>query len=144
MLPDMVSVLTLSPRDNPIRLPQAIHLLVAPSSPAPLAVRICADIHRINPPDPIVFVARGALAEVLPSIAFAQRTAHRTVAGYVLVDPIFPNPAADWPDAPVMVLGSTPFAERDARLRGWHFQQAATDQEVSQHVQRFVEDVTLT
>ena len=144
MLPSMVSVLTLSPRDNPITLPQAIHLFVAPSAPSPLTVRICADIHRLDPPDPIVFVVRGALAEVLPSIAFAQRTAHRTVAGYVLIDPVFPNPAADWPDAPVMVLGSTQFAERDARLRGWQFQHTTTDQDVSSCVQRFVEDVTLT
>lgn len=140
----MASVVTLTPPENSISLPQAIHLFIAPSAPAPLAVRICADIHRIDPPDPIVFVTRGPFAEVLPSIAFAQRTAHRTVAGYVLIDPVFPSPSADWPDAPILVLGSTPLAERDARLRGWKFQQATTDEQVCQYVQRFVEDVTLT
>lgn len=144
MLLNMVSVLTLSPSDNPIALPRAIHLDIAASAPSPLTVRICADIHRIDPPDPIVFVARGPLAEVLPSIAFAQRSAHRAVAGYVLIDPVFPSPAADWPDAPILVLGSTPFAERDARLRGWQFQQATTDEQVLQFVQSFAEDVTLT
>jgi hypothetical protein len=144
MLLSMVSVLTLSPENDPLSLAETTPLIVATSAPAPVAVRICAEIHRINPADPIVIVARGSIAQVLPSIAFAQRTAHRTVAGYVLVDPSFPSPATDWPDAPVLVLGHTPVVERDARLRGWQFREATTDAQRSQYVRSFVADVTLT
>jgi hypothetical protein len=144
MLPRMVSVLTLSPEETPLCLPDTTPILVATSAPSPIAVRICADIHRLNPTDPVVIVTSGAIAQLLPSIAFAQRTAHRNVAGYVLVDPIFPNQAPDWPDAPVLVLGHSPINERDARLRGWTFRTATTNEEIAQSVRAFVEDVTLT
>ena len=143
MLPRMVSVLALSPEDNQLSLPNTVPIVLESSAPAPLTVRICAEIHRINPVGPLIIVTRGSIAQVLPSIAFAQRTAHRMVAGYVLVDPIFPSPAIDWPDAPVLVLGRTSMIERDARLRGWRFLEATTDEQVTDFVRSFVEDVTL-
>lgn len=76
---------------------------------------------------PLLLVLTGAVAAFAPHLGFAQRSARRAVAGYVLVDPILPRPGAvsDWPDAPVTVI-VTPSAEADARdaalgarLRGW-------------------------
>lgn len=53
------------------------------------------------PEGPVVWVAHGQTARLLPGLAFAQRAAHRTIVGYVLVDAISPAPSLEWPDAPV-------------------------------------------
>ncbi len=79
------------------------------------------------PVAPLLLVLTGEAAALAPHLGFAQRSARRTVGGYVLVDPVLPKPGAvsDWPDAPVGVV-ITPGANSDARsaalgarLRGW-------------------------
>jgi hypothetical protein len=87
-------------------------------------------------PAPLVLVCTGPFAAFTPHLGFAQRAARRSVAGYVLINPVLPAPGAvsDWPDAPVHVV-ITPDApatvldvERAAHLRGWtvHTTDAAT------------------
>lgn len=79
------------------------------------------------PVAPVLLVLSGPAAVHAPHLGFAQRSARRSVGGYVLVDPVLPRPGAvsDWPDAPVTVI-VTPAADDDtraaalgARLRGW-------------------------
>jgi hypothetical protein len=113
---------------------------VPTTSAHPIAAQLCAEIHRHNFNEPMVFVAEEDVAHFLPSVAFAQRTAHRSVAGYVLVNPDLGPPHLDWPDAPVLVLGDTPTAERDAHLRGWQFEDLNEYWQV--RVQTFASDVT--
>ena len=88
-------------------------------SSAPRSVIVCAQIHQYAPLAPLIIVTHGALVELLPSIALAQRTAHRSVAGYVLIDPVMGAPTLDWPDAPVLVISEDPKTQRDAALRSW-------------------------
>ena len=57
--------------------------------------------NRELPAGPVVWVAHGQSARLLPGLAFAQRAAHRTIVGYVLVDAPSPAPSLEWPDAPV-------------------------------------------
>lgn len=87
---------------------------------APLSVRACAAILQADPAQPMLIVAIGAGASLLPAVALAQRSAHRAVAGYVLIEPDTDPSAQDWPDAPVLVVGAegSPALHR-ARLRGW-------------------------
>lgn len=79
------------------------------------------------PAAPLLLVLTGEVSALAPHLGFAQRSARRSVGGYVLVDPVLPKPGAvtDWPDAPVTVV-ITPSAGDDvrsaalgARLRGW-------------------------
>jgi len=93
--------------------------VVPPPGEAPLAARVCAEITRLAPAPPLVIVAVGALAALLPSVALAQRAARRQVLAYVLVDPEYPAVSEGWPDARVHVLGSPEFDLRTAELRGW-------------------------
>jgi hypothetical protein len=93
--------------------------VVPPPGEAPLAARVCAEITRLAPEPPLVIVAAGDQAALLPSVALAQRAARRRVAAYVLVDPQYPEVCEGWPDARVHVLGSPEFALRTAELRGW-------------------------
>jgi hypothetical protein len=58
-------------------------------------------LNAVAVPEPLVVVAYGADARLLPAFALAQRSAHRSVVGYVIVDGDAPAPATDWPDAPV-------------------------------------------
>lgn len=74
---------------------------------------------------PIVCVARGTAARLLPGLGFAQRSTHRLVSGYVIIDGPTPAPAQEWPDAPVWWL-VTPAADAElggqvltAKLRGF-------------------------
>lgn len=89
--------------------------------------RVALDIHVAQPAAPLLLVCTGPACTEAPALGFAQRSARRAVAGYVLVDPVLPRPGAapDWPDAPVTVV-VTPHADEDcrsqalgARLRGW-------------------------
>ncbi len=92
---------------------------------ARVALGIAADASRITPP--LLLVLTGAAAAQAPFLGFAQRSARRSVGGYVLVDPVLPRPGAvsDWPDAPVTVIitalddDDTRSAALGARLRGW-------------------------
>lgn len=93
--------------------------VVPPESEAPLAARMCAEITRLSPVPPLIIVAAGAYASLLPAVSLAQRAARRRVLAYVLVDPEYPEVSEGWPDARVHVLGSPEFALRTAELRGW-------------------------
>jgi hypothetical protein len=107
-------------------------------STSPRSVLACAAIHQQAPPAPLVIVTQGALLDLLPSIALAQRTAHRTVAGYVLIDPQIGGPLPDWPDAPVMVISSDERVQREAILRNWR---VAKTLNISDAVRAFVASV---
>ena len=87
--------------------------------------RVALDIAAATPVTPVLLVLAGRHATQAPALGFAQRSARRAVAGYVLVDPVLPAVGGDWPDAPVTVVLS-PHADADtrsaalgARLRGW-------------------------
>lgn len=93
-------------------------LAVPLSGPAAtLASRTCAAISALAPASPLVIVAFGSDALLLPAVALAQRAAHRRVVGYLLVEPALPPGSDTWPDAPVTVLGDSP--DPQVRLRGW-------------------------
>lgn len=93
--------------------------IVPPPADAPLAARVCAEITRLAPVPPLIIVAVGDLATLLPAVALAQRAARRQVLGYVLIDPDYPPVSEGWPDARVHVLGSRGVDLRTAELRGW-------------------------
>lgn len=93
--------------------------VIPPEGDAPLAARLCAEITRVSPEPPLVIVAVGAHASLLPSVSLAQRAARRRVLAYVLVDPEYPEVSDTWPDARTYVLGSPAFGLRTAELRGW-------------------------
>jgi hypothetical protein len=85
-----------------------------------LPARLCAAITLIDPPPPLAIVAHGQLAQLLPAIALAQRSAHRRTAEYLLVEPLLPPVTDTWPDAPVTVAcDPTSDASLQGRLRGW-------------------------
>jgi hypothetical protein len=88
---------------------------------AALSARICAAINLLEPEPPLVIVAEGALALLLPAVALSQRSSRRRVAEYVLLDPELPPVTDGWPDAPVTVLSSdnSSDASIQGRLRGW-------------------------
>lgn len=75
--------------------------------------------------EPIVVVAFGPDARLLPALALAQRSAHRRVTGYVIVDGDAPAPSNEWPDAPVwwVLTAQAPVELGEkmltARLRGF-------------------------
>lgn len=83
------------------------------------ATEMCADLLRRDLEPPLVVVAHGAACAALPAVALAQRTAHRRVAGYVLIDPDAPSSSDTWPDAPVAVVTSDTQIARMSTLRGW-------------------------
>jgi len=86
-----------------------------------LPARICAAINLQDPEPPLSIVAEGEEALLLPAIALSQRSAHRRVAGYLLIDPVLPPVTDSWPDAPVTVASDDPScdASMQGRLRGW-------------------------
>ena len=73
------------------------------------------------------------MLKLLPSLAAAQRAAHRAVGGYVVVDADLTVDRAaapvDWPDAPCGYLRIRQEYQEQARiagLRGWPVGVAAT------------------
>lgn len=92
-----------------------------PGPESALSARMCAAINLLDPRPPLVIVAEGALALLLPAIALSQRAAHRRVSEYVLIDPELPHVTDGWPDAPVTVLSSDESSDASiqGRLRGW-------------------------
>lgn len=82
-------------------------------------------VKRNVPIGAVVWVAHGDTARLLPGLAFAQRAAHRTVVGYVLVDAVSPAPSLEWPDAPVTWIRTSEAADEvgqgalSAELRGF-------------------------
>ena len=99
--------------------PVFVHPVDGPESA--LAARLCAAITAHDPRPPLVIVVAGSLARVLPAIALAQRSSHRRVAEYVLLDPVLPPVTDGWPDAPVTVVVDDESADASVqgRLRGW-------------------------
>lgn len=102
-----------------------------PGPDAALSARVCAAITLLDPAPPLIIVAEGPLALMLPAVALSQRSVHRRVSEYVLVDPALPLVTDSWPDAPVTVVtddAESP-AARQGSLRGWrlltHAQYAA-------------------
>lgn len=128
---------------EPVLTEPGISVITVPAaSTNPIAAQVCAEIHKRNPTGPIIFITEGDIANLLPSIAFAQRTAHRAVAGYVLIDPRLGSPTLDWPDAPVLVLGYDEQDERSATLRGWSFRNVTNPESIARCVRDFAFDVT--
>jgi hypothetical protein len=86
----------------------------------PLATRTCAAITRQAPEPPLVLVAFGTATLTLPAVALAQRSAHRRVLEYLLVEPALPPVGDSWPDAPVTIADrDDSVAARQGVLRGW-------------------------
>jgi len=81
------------------------------------AARICANLNASPPDPPLIVVAVGGSARLLPAIALGQRAAHRLVRDYLLIEPELPPVSDGWPDAHVSVFSDAD--QRQARLRGW-------------------------
>lgn len=105
----------------------ALDLSGAAPAESEWTARTALAIAAAAPATPVLLVLTGAAAAQAPFLGFAQRSARRSVGGYVLVDPVLPRPGAvsDWPDAPVTVIVTsgadedTRSAALGARLRGW-------------------------
>lgn len=87
-------------------------------------------------PAPMIVVCHGEAARLLPGLAFSQRSSHRLISGYVIIDGPTPAPAQDWPDAPVWWV-ATPQAPPEvaamaltARLRGFEVVETAAPADV--------------
>jgi hypothetical protein len=91
----------------------------APGPPEALTARTCAAINALSPAPPLVLVAHGERVPLLPAVALSQRSSHRTVLGYLLIDPVLPAVTDSWPDAPVTVVSDDDWIVTQARLRGW-------------------------
>lgn len=88
---------------------------------ATLAARTCAAINVIDPPAPLVIASVGERALLLPAVALSQRSNHRSVSQYLLIEPELPPVTDGWPDAPVTIVTDDADSEaaRQGRLRGW-------------------------
>lgn len=79
----------------------------------------------MDPRPPLRIVAHGDLALLLPAVALSQRSMHRAVEGYVLIDPVLPAVTDSWPDARVTVVTDDEWILTQARLRGWELAEPA-------------------
>ncbi|MDP4715014.1 MAG: hypothetical protein NWS04_04100 [Candidatus Nanopelagicales bacterium] len=84
--------------------------------------RTALQIAAADPAPPLLLVLTGTACAFAPHLGFAQRSARRTVGGYVLVDPVLPRPGAvsDWPDAPVTVVVTSDADRTLGRPRSVH------------------------
>ena len=99
---------------------QIFEIDLPPVFVAPMSVLICARIHELEPIGPLVVVAPASSVDYLPALALAQRTAHRRVAAYYLIDPLTDPTGPEWPDAPVYVIQqNSAAASKLPELRGW-------------------------
>ena len=89
------------------------------SDRAPLPTRVCGYIQSRSPSEPMLVIAPAPSIHCLPAIALAQRTAHRLIAGYLLIDPADAPVGPDWPDARVDVIAQAEEISRWIELRGW-------------------------
>lgn len=123
----------------------AVYLPEVPDIPADLPERV-ADARRVAytaiwlneaaVAAPIVVACRAEAARLLPALAFSQRSSHRLISGYVIIDGPTPAPAQEWPDAPVWWV-LTPQADPQlsekaltARLRGFEVVETPTPADV--------------
>ena len=98
----------------------AFSIDIPPVSVAPMSVLICAQLHELDPLGPLVVLAPTSSVDFLPAVALAQRTAHRRVAAYYLIDPLTDPTGPEWPDAPVYLIQLTGTTiSRLPELRGW-------------------------
>jgi hypothetical protein len=102
----------------------AVHPLARSVQPTPgpaasIVPRVCAAITRAAPAPPLVIVAAGSSALLLPGVALSQRSLHRRVAEYLLIEPSLPPVTDSWPDAPVTVATDSPDRSALVHLRGW-------------------------
>ncbi|MSO27075.1 MAG: hypothetical protein EXQ60_03305 [Candidatus Nanopelagicales bacterium] len=98
----------------------AFSIDIPPVSAAPMSVLICAQLHEHDPLGPLVVLAPASSVDFLPAVALAQRTAHRRVAAYYLIDPLTDPTGPEWPDAPVYVTQqNSEAASKLPELRGW-------------------------
>jgi hypothetical protein len=123
-------------------LAYGINVLVVPDAPnnepdldtrnavAHWVAHIAVSIAKTSPIQPLLLVATGRAASLLPAVGFSQRAARHPVAGYVMIDGILPKAGgSDWPDAPVTYVATqamddpacvdAPATMRQAALRGW-------------------------
>jgi hypothetical protein len=99
---------------------EAVHVIdPAPGPDHALAARVCAGISRSEPSSPLVILAAGRGALLLPAVARAQHSAHRRVVAYLLLEPELPPVSDTWPDAPVAVVSDDEWVTTQVRLRGW-------------------------
>lgn len=127
--PERMEVATeLVARGTTVHLPPEIVLpdgLAAAIADSRTVAGLAVGLNAADIPGPIVLVSHGRTSRLLPALALAQRSAHRLVRGYVLVDSPVPAPGLHWPDAPVWwcCTGDAPEsivkAELTARLRGF-------------------------
>ena len=96
-------------------------VVIAEPGAGSASARICSAINEMKPTAPLTVIAFGESALALPAVALSQRTAHRLVAEYVLIDPALPAVTESWPDARVMVVTDDADcqASLQGRLRGW-------------------------
>lgn len=120
-------------------LPTVIDVDLPIADPAPLSARVCAAIREREPLDPVLVVAPTASNAILPAVALAQRSAHRMVASYVLVDPDADPTGSDWPDAPVHILDTSGDAADRARLRGWGHRSVTSASELAAAITAFAD-----
>jgi len=81
---------------------------------------VCSLINEFDPTPPLIIVAAERAALALPAVARSQRTMHRLVLEYLLLDPELPPVSDTWPDARVTVVCDVDSeASLQARLRGW-------------------------
>lgn len=93
-------------------------------------------LNQVSVAAPIVVVCHSEAARLLPALAFSQRSSHRLINGYVIIDGPTPAPAQEWPDAPVWWVltpdADTELAEKalTARLRGFQVVETPTPADV--------------
>lgn len=115
------------PRHDPVlgqlrrHLPQAVVVTPVDGPESAVSARTCAAIHLLRPSPPLAIVAIGEAAQLLPAVALSQRSAHRRVSEYLLIDPELPPVSDAWPDAPVTVASDDASSDGSVhgRLRGW-------------------------
>ncbi len=121
-----------------------LHPAISEAPGSGYVARAALAIGAAVPEPPLLLVAMGAIGPLLPALASAQRAAHRTVGGYVVVDAdLAADRDVDWPDAPCGYLGVSPEHGEQARiagLRGWPVGHSVTsgDRDVAEALRELV------
>ena len=108
-----------------LRAARAIAIEPVPGPDDAWEARVCAGISaaELGSPEigsePLRILAVGDAALLLPSVARANRSCHRHIQEYALLEPDVPATSDNWPDAPVIVFADDPSITVIAGLRGW-------------------------